>query len=318
VFPIVTYARARLLALALCAFSLSACGGGGDAPPATQTPGVGAPAAQVIEPTPLPTFDLASLPADESGNQLIARVNGEGILLSEYQRSLARYAQQQFAVSDSTLRLTVLNELINQKLIDQAARQQNVAITDDELNTELTAYVEAAGGSDGWVTWLASNGYSDAEFRDTLRDSLTVNRMRDQVTLVVMGSLPHAHARHILVADEALANDLLNRIRAGEDFAALAAQYSIDTLTAPNGGDLGWFIREELIDAELAAVAFDLEPGEIAGPVQSALGYHILQTLERGDRPIDEAKRPQLAQVFFDRWLTSLTESADIQVYLQL
>lgn len=318
-FPIVHFARVRLIATAaVCMLSLSACGGSSEptvsAPP-TQTL---VPTVPAIVPTPIPTVDAATLPTDEAGNSLVARVNGVGVLYSDYQRSLMRYAQQQFAISDSTIRSTVLNELINQTLINQAAVQQNVAISDEELIVELSAYIEAAGGESGWTTWLANNGYTDPEFRATLRDSLTVNRMRDQVTLIVTGSLPHVHARHILVADEALANELLTRIQAGEDFAALAAEYSIDTLTAPNGGDLGWFIREELIDPELAVVAFNLQPGEIAGPVHSALGYHIMQSLERGDRPIDEAKRPQLAQVFFDRWLTSLTESADIQVFLQL
>ncbi|MDX2160386.1 MAG: peptidylprolyl isomerase [bacterium] len=310
-----------LLLYSLCAVLISACGG---APPdagtdaATLSTPVDAGTAQTILPTATVALDTAALPLDGSGQPIVARVNDAVVTLEEYQRTLARYRQQEYLFADDeALRAAVMGTLVEQRLIDQAAVQQNISISDDDLNRELSAYIEQAGGETGWSTWLVQNGYTDAEFRETLRDSLTVNRMRDQVTLVVLGELPQVRARHILVQDEALAALILAQVQAGGDFAALAAQHSIDQTSKDNGGDLGWFTREELTDETLAAVVFDLEPGALAGPVRSSLGYHIVQSLERGSRPVDEAKRPQLAQVFFDRWLNSLIESSAIEYYLE-
>ncbi|MFN8531289.1 MAG: peptidylprolyl isomerase [Anaerolineae bacterium] len=308
----------KLSTAAACALLLSACGGSGDA---SSNGAQSAPTSTSLNAQPpataLPTQDFSALPTDDSGQRIVARVNGQSISLDAYQKTLARYALQQYEFADvEAMESAVMGTLVQQTLINQASVQQNVAITDDDLNAELQNYIEEAGGEAAWETWLVNNGYTADEFRASLRDSLTINRMRDQVTLVVLGDLPQVHARHILVSDLNLANTILQQLQSGADFAALAAQYSIDITTKDNGGDLGWFTREELIDPSLADVAFTMEPGSIAGPVPTALGYHIIQTLERGNRPVDEANRPQLAEIFFNRWLDSLTESSTIEYFL--
>ena len=140
--------------------------------------------------------------------------------------------------------------------------------------------------------------------------------MRDRITGDLSGKVPQVHARHILVNTQDQANQLLVRLRNGEDFATLAAQYSLDTSTKVNGGDLGWFTQEELLEPALAQVAFQLQPGQIAGPVQTSMGCDVIQTLEKADRLIDPDKRAQLAQNRFQNWLNTLTATAKIEQYL--
>ncbi len=101
---------------------------------------------------------------------------------------------------------------------------------------------------------------------------------------------PQARASHILVKDKALAEEILRKLEAGEDFAKLAATYSEDTATKDRGGDLGWFQRDKLI-VEVAKVAFESELGKPTGPVETRFGYHIILPVERRDAiPLEEVK----------------------------
>ena len=258
------------------------------------------------------SVEAAKLPKDDAGVPLVARVNDTEITLPQFQRMMQRVAQQSAGNSPRI----VLTTMIQQALIDQAAAQNNVSVTPAEVDQELQSLIDGAGGTEAWQRWLQANNYTEDELRSSLRDSLLTNRMRDHVTGDLSGAVPQVHARHLLVRTQDEANGLLVRLRNGEDFAALAAQVSLDTSTGSAGGDLGWFAQEELLVPELAQIAFQLQPGQIAGPIQSSLGYHIIQTLERADRPIDPEKRAQLAQSRFENWLTTIAASAKIEQYL--
>ena len=100
--------------------------------------------------------------------------------------------------------------------------------------------------------------------------------------------------RHILVEEESTANEIISRLNDGEDFASLAAEYSIDPKTADNRGDMGCFEKEgNFTRSEFERVAFDSEVDEITGPVESEFGYHVLVVYERRPSYI-----PTLTQVF--------------------
>ena len=89
----------------------------------------------------------------------------------------------------------------------------------------------------------------------------------------------------------------------GEDFTAVAQELSTDQSTAANGGDLGWFTREEMVEP-FAEAAFALEPGSISDPVETEFGWHVIQVLERDpDRPLTDAQINRLQQTAEERWL---------------
>ncbi|MEP7292712.1 MAG: peptidylprolyl isomerase [Chloroflexota bacterium] len=255
-----------------------------------------------------------SLPKNDAGVSIVARVNDVDITLPQYQRMVE--SNQLLAPGGANAPNLILQTLIQQALIEQSAAQYDIVVTPEQVSQELQGLIESAGGADAWQSWLTQNNYTEDDLRTNLRDSLLTSRLRDRITGDLSSPVPQIHARHILVTTQEQANDLLVRLRNGEDFAALAQQYSLDTSTAVNGGDLGWFTNEELLEPTLSQVAFQLQPGQIAGPIQTSLGYHIIQTIESATREIDPEKRAQLGQSRFEAWLNTLTATAKIEQYL--
>jgi peptidyl-prolyl cis-trans isomerase C len=286
----------------------------------------GAPAATQISasnptsnPNPIPSVVVqptaAEMPTNEAGVKLVAKVNGEAITLPQFEQALARKQQEVEAASPDALRSDVLNQLIEERLIRQGAQAQNMIVTDAEVETELQGQIQAAGGDAGWETWLKTNQYTAEEFPQILRVSLVSNKVRDTLTADLEGNVKQVHARHILLRTESDAKDILTKISGGEDFASLAAQYSQDETTRERGGDLGWFTQDELVTPQLAQVAFSLQAGQIAGPIATELGYHVIQVMEIADRPVEPERRVYIAQTRFDSWLRPLYAKAVIERY---
>jgi len=102
---------------------------------------------------------------------------------------------------------------------------------------------------------------------------------------------------------KALAESLRQRILAGEDFAALAREYSDDTGSGAQGGDLSWFGRAAMV-APFAEAAFTLPVGEISEPIKTQYGYHLIEVLEKDEnRPKEESQLQQERAQAFQDWL---------------
>lgn len=105
-------------------------------------------------------------------------------------------------------------------------------------------------------------------------------------------------ARHILVADKELADIVMQQIEKGEGFPALASAYSTDRATRDNGGDLGYFTFD-MFDPEFSRFAFETPTGQVAGPFQTALGWHILRVIDKRQarEPTFEETRQEIMTV---------------------
>ena len=150
-------------------------------------------------------------------------------------------------------------------MVDEASVQTRM----DELAAQL-------GGMQPLADWMAAHGYTEAQFRQALGREMAAAWMRDQIALGVPETADQAHARQILLYNSEQAEQVLALLQGGQDFADLAEDY--DPVT---GGDLGWFPRGYLLSSAVEEAAFSLQPGQYSGVIETPLGFHIVQLVER-------------------------------------
>lgn len=284
-----------LLSVGLLAVLLAAC-----------APRAGAPAGS----TPLP--EMTPTPTEAP---MAARVNGKGILLSEFQAELQRYqaaAQQTGQIADETqASQVVLDELINQTLLAQAAAQQNFALDESAVQSRLDEITAAIGGVEKLQTWMNENFYSSESLELALERSMAAAWMCDQIITAVPLQVEQVHARQILVESQSKAEEILRQLQAGTSFENLA--YQIDPLT---GGELGWFPQDYLLQPEVEQAAFSLQPGSFSGIIQTSYGYHLVEVIAReADHTLSPDALLHQQRLALEKWLKDQREQASIEIY---
>lgn len=276
----------------------------------------------------------------------VATVNGERISGAEFTELYLQIVGLQEASGKSVpegqteaLKAQLLNQMINGKLVLQAAKQAKIKVSGEELQKAYDEYLKQYPSEKAFREALKQRNLTVRDFRDRLRDQKMVEKMVEQVqkgAKVTEADVAKAYeqvkARHILfrvtkpeedAAAKAKAEEAVKRLKAGADFAQLAKKLSDDPGTKDKGGDLGFFGRGQM-DAAFEKAAFALKPNEISAPVKSSYGYHVIQVLER-----KEAKGPEFekakadlkknleqtaGQKVFNEWFTALHKKAKIEI----
>jgi len=243
---------------------------------------------------------------------MAALVNGERITLEEFQAELSRYQASvgtELATEDQK---RVLDDLVDQLLLAQAARDAGYTVDEQVLQQRYDGLVAQLGSEQALKDWMASNGYNDASFRRSLARSMAAAWMRDQIAAGVPQAVEQVHARQILLYNSAEADSVLAQLRDGADFGELATQYD-----PAASGDLGWFPPGYLLDAKLDEAVSSLQPGEFSAVIQTVAGYHILQVLERDpQRPLEPVARQALQLHALQDWLAERHSQSQIQILL--
>ncbi|MGB9780203.1 peptidylprolyl isomerase [Caldanaerobacter sp.] len=255
---------------------------------------------------------------------VVAVVNGEKITNAEYQQIFNQVKEQIESSPTYTkdiwdkdyqgkkfldlVKENVLDSLVAQKLLLQEAKKKNITVTDKEVEEEYNKEKQ----------------FNSKVTKEQIKDYLIIDKLFAEYTKDVKvteeelkkyydehkESFEIAKARHILVADEKTAEDIYQRLMKGEDFAALAKEYSIDTATKDNGGELGEFPRG-VMTPEFEDVAFSLKPGEISKPVKTQYGYHIIQLESITLKPFDEVKATIESYLLHDKKNEVIKEKYD-------
>ena len=253
---------------------------------------------------------------------LAATVNGVSITRETYERQLdqaQRFLLQLPVLSANDevgqqalaeLRSQVLNWLIDQMIIEQAAAQAGLVISDAAVEDQITRM--RGGDAKRFDEWLSANGLTLAELGDQLRADLLTAAMRDRVTANLPRASEHIHVRHILLSEQATARQVEGKLQSGENFISLGRQYSEDQSTRGSGGDLG-FVPRGVMPPEFDQVAFGLAPGEVSQIVESLSGYQVIQVVEIDPlRTVSDQHWPVVQQRAFENWVADQKAAADI------
>ncbi len=335
--------RIHLLALAIPLLALAGT--------AVAQPGDRATAAK-----PRPTYVV---------DRVIAVVNDEIILESELAVQLTPYEQDLEGIDDlkerarrkDKLRAQVLDEMIAEQLIIEAAAAARLEeITSKEVD-QIIADTKADNKLDDatFQQALAAQGVTLAQYRVNIKRQLTrvramkmlvapkVNvtdeevraqydqmvRRSDAVSQVRLAhiqlTLPERPTDAEVAAARAKAADIVNRVKAGEEFGKLAAEFSDDARTKTSGGELGWIERGTLEPA-WEQVVFAMEPKDVRGPVAGPSGlevFYVSETKRTEMKPFDKMKdqvKGELQQRNMQKqttaWIEELRKKAYVEVKL--
>lgn len=244
-------------------------------------------------------------------DRIVAVVNDDVVLQSELDQEV-RSIEQKLAQVGATdmpgdeIRKQALERLILEKLQLAEARKAGVTVNDETLLLAMKNIAKQNGLTlDELATALREQGMSMEKYREELRKEITLQRLRNrevisriQVTKAEVDNyLAHAgenpggrnayHLRHILIATpdgasseeiaaaRQQAEDIIQRLNDGEDFATLATRYSAGQ-QALEGGDLGW-LKAGQVPTLFAKDLATMDKGEVRGPYQAASGFHIIK-----------------------------------------
>jgi len=232
---------------------------------------------------------------EQAFSATVANAASQGIILDPYFDSY-------FTPSELGLKTMIIPYIVDEKLIDYFAWESNLIPSEEEIDAETDSMMEMYTSSPDMVEQIEAIYGSMEAFRSEIRsyvsDALKAELVQESVAPLnddalaayfeefkteIKNQFETIRARHILVTEEATATELMERINSGEiTFAEAALQFSIDSLSAANGGELGSIVRGQTVpEFEEAILAAPI--GELYGPVQSEFGYHLIIVEERNE-----------------------------------
>ena len=239
--------------------------------------------------------------AKDPDRQVLARVGNSAIVVAELKRELRRFRLDdeegvQTASTDAVQRRTLLETMIDERLVLRAAEAANALVTIDEVEH---AFAKLRGGwqEEDFQKILTDRDLTATELKNELRDLLTVKRyFRDQVFARVavtdneidarLAQEPdralqpeQVRARQIVVKTEEVANQIALQVANGLPFEDAATKYSLSP-EGKAGGDLGYFARGTMPKI-FDEICFSLPPGQVSRVVSSDYGFHLFKVIER-------------------------------------
>ncbi|EHQ89608.1 foldase protein PrsA [Desulfosporosinus youngiae] len=261
-------------------------------------------------------------------DNVVAKVNGISITESELNKLLVQQGGAD-----------ALETLIQQNIIKQEAAKQNIQVSEEDINKELSTLKESFGSEEAFNQALTTNRITLDALKESIITNIELKRIlaaRSPITdeaiqqyydtnKASLAEPEQVKASHILVSTEELANEIEAKLAAGEDFAELAKQYSTDESSKESGGELGYFQKGAMVQ-EFEDVAFSLEVGKISDPVKTDYGYHIIKvedkkevkevTLPESRDMITAALLDEKLSTEFDAWLQECKAEYSIENYL--
>jgi len=317
-----------LLLLVTVALLASGCGATATPAPTVQPTGPAPVPSQAVQPTaasPAAKIEEALKHVRRMEGAVLARVNGQEITWDDYESTLRQSLfsiSQQYeinwadpAMQQRLLQLQndVLEQAADRVLLRQMAEKQGIAVDQAQLQATIDKEKSGIMGSGRYADWnafLEANGLTDSTFEQLIADTQLISALLAAQEVDPLAE--QVHLRHIVVTDQALVDEVVTKLKAGTDFREVAAEYSVDTETKDNGGDLGWFTPETII-SELKEAALSLPIGGFSDPIRTRAGYTIIQVVERGPHELEATVLKQRQQQALQAQLEAEKSAAVIE-----
>lgn len=241
------------------------------------------------------------------GNPTVAVVDGKDVKRVDVYNYIQTLPQDMQNLPPNAIYPLALEQVINARLIQNRAEKAD--LEQDELVQEQ---LDAARQQ------IIRNVYIQREIDSKIKDS-ELKKKYDEF-IKEFGNIQERQASHILVETEEEAKELITQLNDGADFAELAREHSTGP-SGSNGGDLGWFAKQDMVP-EFAEAAFSMKKGDVSNaPVQTQFGFHVIKVNDSRTREnpsfeqLADSLRAQLRREKLDETLNDWREKAEIEVF---
>lgn len=277
---------------------------------------------------------------------VLAVVNGKAITQKDFDETLASYkkmVETQYGEGAWDTQMpngktfgeyykdeAIMDNMILEQLLIDAAEKEGFSMTDEELKTELDKYKGYFKTDEEYQTFLKTNEMTEEYLTEAIKKENIINQyLQKNVESAVatdddlkkiyedtkMGQ--QVRASHILVNTEDEANAVIDRLNKGEAFEDVAKDVSIDP-SKDNGGDLDFFTYGDMVK-EFSDAAFSMNVGDVSGAVKSQFGYHIIKVTDKktDDTVTFESSKDSLTETFktnkYNELVDNLKKNATIE-----
>ena len=222
----------------------------------------------------------------------------------------ASFEEGQPIPADDEIRQKVLNYLIEQALLANAAMSEGFSLSDEALQAKLDNLTQEMGGQDALNAWMQANHHTAETLRDALRDASLAAHQRDKIIAQIPEATEQVRARQLFSTRQGDLIAAQKSLDGGVSFDEIAWK-----LTPESGGELGWFPRGFLLFPEIEAAAFSLAVGARSEIIQTDIGYHIITILAHEDaHPLTTDARVALQTQALENWLETARNQAEIEI----
>ncbi len=169
-----------------------------------------------------------------------------------------------------------------------------------------------------FVNSLRDFRIKEADFRDLVRNQLLQAKVQEafQAEMDIPENEEQVLVQHLIVQDEAVADEAFQRYEEGRPWEELVLEYSEDTSTNETAGEIGWLSLGDLQGqfGQQGLIIFTSPLGQVIGPIESSIGFHLIIVNGREDRPLSEFALERLTQTIYGDWVQSLRAEAEIEI----
>lgn len=261
-------------------------------------------------------------------NTIVAKISDQEIKKEEFKRMFDIFKlqyEQQFGTEvweqevdgkklGDLAREKLLDMLIDEKLQLNKAEELGITVTDDEVNAEIEKSKKYFDSEEKFNEFLKGQNLDLEYLKQSVKKELTINKLTEKLTGNVavndeelkgyydnhQDEFMSVKASHILLETKEEAEKMLQKIKAGENFAALAKENSKDPSAKENSGDLGYFRHGDMVEP-FEKAAFAMKPGEISDIVQTDFGFHIIKVEDNKLEKLEDVKEQLRGSLLYDK-----------------
>ncbi len=263
-------------------------------------------------------FTAASVQAGEKkeSDTKMAEVNGSVITKADFDSEMSRVNGRLQSAGQTPsnsqmeeIRKEVLKTLIDRELLIQESAKKKITVDDSSVTEQIEELKKRFPDDAKYKEWLLTIGFSEEELSSRVKEEMAIKQLieKEIIGKIVVSekeakdyydSNPESfrqaekvQASHILISFDQKADasskeaarkkieEIEGRLKKGEDFSALAKEFS-ECPSSERGGDLGYFERGQMVKP-FEDAAFALEPGKVSGIVETQFGYHLIKTVDK-------------------------------------